>query len=124
MACRVRHWLESRSLTSERSCAHHSSFAMLPCDAMSVRGTCSMRSFPRDNVHAGRVVRSHKRRPTALLIAGLSACACEVRTCGTRATHAGTCGAQRLRMGYDEKGTHAIPRPTRRRSAGPRVTAA
>jgi hypothetical protein len=39
MACRVRHWLESRSLTSERSCAHHSSFAMLPCDAMPVVGT-------------------------------------------------------------------------------------
>ena len=91
--------------------------AAVRCHA--VHGTCSMRSFPRDDVHAGRVVRSHKRRPTALLIAAFSACECEVRTCGTRATHAGTCGAQRLRMGYYEKGTHAIPRPTRRRSAGP-----
>jgi hypothetical protein len=91
--------------------------AAVRCHA--VHGTCSMRSFPRDNVQAGLVVRSHKRRPTALLIAAFSACECEVRTCGTRATHAGTCGAQRLRMGYYEKGTHAIPRPTRRRSAGP-----
>jgi hypothetical protein len=66
--------------------------AAVRCDA--VHGTCSMRSFPRDNVHAGRVVRSHKRRPTALLIAALSACVCEVLT-------SGTCGAQRLRMGYN-----------------------
>ncbi len=34
LACRVRHWLEPRSLTSERSCADHGSSAMLPCDAM------------------------------------------------------------------------------------------
>ena len=38
----VRHWLEPRSLTSELSCAHHSSSAMLLCDIChAVRDTCS-----------------------------------------------------------------------------------
>jgi hypothetical protein len=79
LACRVRHWLEPRSLTSERSGLRPSWLvrdAAVRCH--SVRDTCSTvlpaRSLPRRRMRRAVLAkRNHTRRRNALLIAALSA---------------------------------------------------